>query len=686
MTKGTAFVLGTTTDVLLPQLLKIHNIPVMGNIFVLIWIAGLVYAIARYRLFTVTLATAAENVISTMSDCFILLDPQGTIQLVNKACPNVLRYTENELKGKPLTILLPSDQASNTHLREMMFGKELKNFYLTLKAKNGAQVPASLSTSILQDEEGNIAGIVWIARDITQHKLTEELLKEAEAKYSTFVERAKDGVAVVQDEVYRFVNRAMAEITGYTVQELLGRPMTELFASEDRDMISRRYRQRLAGEKVPSFYEAKFLAKDGTIKSVELSAAIIQYNERPADMLVIRDITERKGAEEEREKMRSQLFQSQKMEAIGLLAGGVAHDFNNMLTIIQGYNSLAIMKVEETNPLFSDLQQVEAAAKQAANLTRQLLIFSRKQPTVLTNLNLNKTIDNFSKMLLRLIGEDISVTIDLQPDLWLIRADEGNIEQVIMNLAVNARDAMPSGGQLTISTKNINMDEEQARMVPEAQPGQFVRLSISDTGIGMEREIINRIFEPFFTTKEIGRGTGLGLAVVYGIVKQHEGWVTVSSEPGQGTEFSLYFPACFLKREGEDEEVFSRQDLQGSGERILVVEDEEGVRTLITRVLQENGYLVFAASRAQEALTTFEKEKGNFHLIVSDVILPDLTGLELIDRLLLFQPKLKALLISGYANQKVQLPIIYERGYRFLQKPYTSIDLLRTIREIFTKS
>lgn len=390
-------------------------------------------------------------------------------------------------------------------------------------------------------------------------------------------------------------------------------------------------------------------------------------------------IIQRKKAEEEKEKIQAQLLQAQKMEAIGTLTGGVAHDFNNLLTAIQGYTELAMREVDEADPLYMDLKQVLRAAGRAAGLTRQLLLFSRKQPMELTPLNINQTVDSLLKMLNRLIGEDIAIKTDLEPDLWTVRANEGKIEQVIMNLAGNARDAMPEGGELIIKTENVTLDEDYCKVIPESRPGKFVYLSVADTGVGMDKEILQRIFEPFFSTKEVG--TGLGLSVVYGIVKEHEGWINVYSEPGQGSTFKVYLPAFYVEPEDETEETVSLQELRGRGERILLVEDEEGVREFVRRALSENGYVVFEATSAEEALDIFERAKGRFRLVFSDVVLPDESGLQLVDQLLFRKPELRVLLSSGYADQKSQWPVICERGFRFLQKPYALPDLLRAIRE-----
>ncbi|MGQ9627817.1 MAG: ATP-binding protein, partial [Anaerolineae bacterium] len=390
-----------------------------------------------------------------------------------------------------------------------------------------------------------------------------------------------------------------------------------------------------------------------------------------------RDITKQVRLEE-------QLRQSQKMEAIGRLAGGVAHDFNNLLTTILGYSDFLLYRLGPEDPLRGDIETIRKAGERAASLTRQLLAFSRRQMLQPRVLDLNLVVAEVEKMLRRLIGEDIELVSILEPSLKRVKADLGQIEQVIMNLAVNARDAMPEGGTLAIKTENVTVDEEYCKFVPEARPGEFVRLSIEDTGVGMDKEIRQHLFEPFFTTKE--GGTGLGLAVVYGIVKQHEGWINVYTEPGQGSTFKVYLPAFSLEPEGEPEKRVSLEEFRGRGEKILVVEDDEGVREFATRVLRENGYVVFEAATAEEALDVFEGEKEDFHLVFSDVVLPDKPGLQLIDELLTRKPELRVLLSSGYADRKSQWRIIRERGFRFLQKPYASADLLRVIREIIEPS
>jgi PAS domain S-box-containing protein len=508
-------------------------------------------------------------------------------------------------------------------------------------------------------------------------------LRESEEKYRELVNNANDAVIIIEPTGYlSFANPKFCEMTGYSKEEARGVHFNKLIYPDDLDMVTEYFRKRLAGEEAPRNYEVRLLTKTGETIYVDNSTSSIEKESRIVGILAImRDITQRKRAEEEKEKIQTQLLQVQKMEAIGALAGGVAHDFNNLLTAIGWYTDLMMTEVEKTSSLYKDLKQIRLIAKRAASLTRQLLLFSRKQPIELTFLDINRTIDDLLKMLNRLIGEDIVIHTDLDPSLWTVRADAGNIEQVIMNLVVNARDAMPKGGKLTIKTENVSLDEECFKVIPEARPGKFICLSVMDTGIGMDKEIIQHIFEPFFSTKKAGKGIGLGLSVVYGIVKQHEGWINVYSEVGQGSTFKVYLPAFFVKPVDESKEAISLEDLQGNGERILVVEDEGEIRELVARVLDKNNYIVFKAANAKEAMDIFEREEGRFHLIFSDVVLSDKGGLQLADYLLSRNPQLRVLLSSGYIDEKSQWSIIHERGFRFLQKPYTLLGLLQAIRE-----
>ena len=399
---------------------------------------------------------------------------------------------------------------------------------------------------------------------------------------------------------------------------------------------------------------------------------------------IIQQREESKRAEEEREKIQFQLRESQKMEAIGRLAGGVAHDFNNVLTAITIGSEMLLGDLSSGDPKRQDVEEIQKAAERATSLTRQLLTFSRRQMVEVKLLDVNFIISDMDKMLRRLIGEDVQLDTILEPKLNSIKGDSGSIEQVIMNIVVNASDAMPNGGKITVRTENVALVEKDITFIAEAKPGDFVRLSIADTGTGMDKETMEHIFEPFFTTKAKGQGTGLGLSTVFGIVKQIDGWINVHSEPGRGSTFRVYIPAFFGGSKDKNEltpKTTSLQKLHGNGERILLVEDDESIRTVALRLLTENGYKVIPAVSAEEAMAIFDRENRNFQLVLSDVVLPGKSGVELVGQLLTLQPELHIILSSGYADDKAQLSVIQERGYPFIQKPYTTDKLLRSIRE-----
>jgi signal transduction histidine kinase/CheY-like chemotaxis protein len=393
-------------------------------------------------------------------------------------------------------------------------------------------------------------------------------------------------------------------------------------------------------------------------------------------VMIWKNITNQKKAENEREVMHEQLLQAKKMEAVGLLAGGIAHDFNNILTAIQGSAEIALLDCDEKNGIYDDIKQIQRSANRAADLTKQLLLFSRKHPMKFKAFNLNRIIQDLFTMLRRLIGEDIIIKTELTQDLHAFRADRSTIEQVIMNLAVNARGAMPDGGLITFKTENIVYESHVEENGNRYAPGNYIRLTIKDTGSGIDAETLNHIFEPFFSTKGPGSGTGLGLSVVFGIVQQHKGWIKVNSKPHYGTEFKITFPAT--DERVQDPAIMRKQfhAHRGNGERLLVVEDDENVREFTVRALHTNGYEVISAASAEEALQLFEKEKRNFQLVLSDVVLPGKNGLELVDELLSRKPGLHILLGSGYMDQKSQWPVIKDKGFRFLQKPYILDELI----------
>jgi two-component system, cell cycle sensor histidine kinase and response regulator CckA len=392
-----------------------------------------------------------------------------------------------------------------------------------------------------------------------------------------------------------------------------------------------------------------------------------------------------KRIEEEKRKIESQLFQSRKMEAIGRLTGGVAHDFNNILTAIRGYTDLAIRHAEPGSSLFGDLTEVQSAVDRAAGLTRQLLLFSRCQPMEFEPVDVNQSIRNLLGMLRRILGEDVRVVYELSPEPLVVLADPTSVEQMLMNLVVNGRDAMPDGGTIRIRTEPVSLRSADVRSMPDGRPGRFVRLSVSDTGSGMDASVLEHIFEPFFTTKDIGMGSGLGLSVVYGIIQQHKGWILVDSRPGGGSDFHAYLPRSDAHPKSHAPDGPVPEAFKGRGERILLIEDEESVRVFSQRSLEDNGYRVYAASGEKEAMDLFTAQQGDFHLIFSDVVLPNTTGIKLIEKMTSLNPGLRVLFSSGYTDTKSQWEIIKEKGYPFLQKPYSLNHLLTTVHEALKK-
>lgn len=388
-------------------------------------------------------------------------------------------------------------------------------------------------------------------------------------------------------------------------------------------------------------------------------------------------------AEEEKERIRAQLLHAQKMEAIGTLAGGIAHDFNNLLTALSGYSQLALNYLDEGRSVREELVKILKIGEKAASLTNQLLAFSRRQILQKEIVNPNDIVSDLEKILYRLVGEDIELITNSYLDVGYVMTDPAQIQQIIMNLVVNARDAMPEGGRIEINIENVVINKEYCKKYSYAKCGKFVCISVSDTGKGIDKEAIDHIFEPFFTTKAEGKGTGLGLSVVYGIVKQHGGWINVFSEPGKGSTFRIYFPLADSKpNSSKEERIPLSYQIKGKSERILVVEDQDDVRTTALEAFHENGYVAFGASTAKEALDIFEKQKRDIHLVFCDVVLPDRSGLKLVNELLGRKPDIGILMSSGYSDEKAQWETISKKGIHFIQKPYPLSTLLRAVRKV----
>ncbi|HVG32634.1 MAG TPA: ATP-binding protein [Pyrinomonadaceae bacterium] len=519
-----------------------------------------------------------------------------------------------------------------------------------------------------------------LEKEVAERELADKALRDSEARYRMLFESNPFPMWVYDLETLSFlaINEAAVHCYGYSREEFLSMTIKDIRPAEDVPALLQNISQVLSGRDEAGAWRHQ--KKDGQLIDVEITSYPLSFAGRRAELVLASDITMRKKTEEALRRSEEQLRQAQKMEAVGKLAGGVAHDFNNLLTVINGHTSLSLRRLEKDDPLYYKLETIQAAGERAASLTRQLLAFSRKQIMQPKVLDLNHVIFETNKMLQRLIGEDIDLLIGLMPDLGKVKADPGQIEQVLMNLSVNARDAMPKGGKLTIETHNVYIDEEYSRRHVSVPPGRYVMLAVSDTGCGMDAATQARIFEPFFTTKEVGRGTGLGLSTVYGIVKQSGGNVWVYSEVGRGTTFKIYLPC--VDSPAEEFKTSIETKAPAGTETVLLVEDEEMVRNMTREILQESGYQVLEATHGQEALTVAERHAGPIHLMLSDVVMPQMSGRELAEQLSPVRREMKVLYMSGYTDDAIVHHGVLDEGMAFIEKPFTPDTLTRKLREV----
>lgn len=516
-----------------------------------------------------------------------------------------------------------------------------------------------------------------LQKELAERLRIQDALAESEHRYRTIFETTGNASLILEeDTTISLVNTAFEELSGYRKEEVEGKKSwTEFVAAEDLDRMRTYHNLRRSGsEGVPNSYEACFVNREGKVHEVYFSVAVIPGTRK--SVCSILDLTELKRLED-------QLRQSQKMEAVGRLAGGVAHDFNNILTAIIGYASLARMQMDSNDPLKNYIDSVLSSAERAAHLTTGLLAFSRKQVIAPKVLDLNDVIKHVEHILRRIIGEDIDLKTAYPEDPITILADRGQLDQVLINLATNARDAMPDGGRLTIRTKTVFMDQMMAERPSYLKPGSYALVTVSDTGVGISKEVIDRIFEPFFTTKEVGKGTGLGLSIVYGIIKQHSGYIAASSEPGSGTMFSVYLPLSKQEKTDESTGRIARTEAPvGGRETLLVAEDDPVTRALIKEVLQKHGYSVLEAVDGDEAIRRFEERKEEIHLVLLDVIMPKKNGRQAYEEIKKMKPAIEALFLSGYTADIVHKKGIFEEDINFLSKPVSPEDLLRKVREL----
>lgn len=607
--------------------------------------------------------------------------------LRNSAYFAMLGYEENELGSdieKWHGLIHPDDiDAVSRVLHEHLAGK-IKTYDIEYRMvhKSGRAVWVhSRGKTVAFDEEGNPTRMVGTIADITGRKRIEQELRESEQRYRELFEAGSDAILFIEAATERILeaNGTAAAMFGYSREELLTKKNWEI--SEEPEQTRRKTRgASLVPGRVITVPLRYLRRKDGTVFPAEITGRSFFWQERPVFIASIRDITERRSAEQERENLQAQLNQAQKLESVGRLAGGVAHDFNNMLGVILGHVEMALDQVDEAETLHMSLTEIRKAAMRSAELTRQLLAFARRQTISPQILDLNETVEGMLKMLRRLIGENIDLVWLPAKNIWPVMVDPGQIDQVLANLCVNARDAISGTGKVSIETGITFFDEEYCFRTPGVVPGEFVFLDVSDSGCGMEEEILGKIFEPFFTTKAVGEGTGLGLATVYGIVKQNSGFINVYSESGRGTTFKIYLPRAEAQTE-QKPPVLPARDLRGT-ETVLLVEDEGPMLALGKTILERHGYTVLAAASPVQALGLVQNHDGPIDLLITDVVMPEMNGKDLRDELVRLAPELKTIFMSGYTADIIAHHGILEEGIAFLQKPFSVKTLLEKVRDV----
>lgn len=613
-----------------------------------------------------------RGLLEAAPDAIVIVNREGKIVLVNRQTEKMFGYTREELLNRALETLVPEGMGgqlngncdeffANACARPMGEGPEIRGL-----RKNGSEFPTEISLSPLETEDGVL--IVTIIRDVTERKKAEEKF------YKAFHANPEPiTIATVSDGQYIDVNESFLRITGYQREEIVGRTSLGVKiwkGPEDRA----KFLEILKKQGSLRDMETTFLTKSGEQRTGMISAEIIDMNGEKCVIAIVKDSTDQKA-------LQKQLRQAQKMEAIGQLSGGIAHDFNNLLAVIIGYCEVIEERLPPNDPLQKMCEQVKKAGQSAASLTRQLLAFSRQQVFELKILDLNAIVRNVEKMLRRLIGEDIDFSTSLEPACANIKADQGQIEQVLVNLAVNARDAMPHGGRLRIETSIVDLDEDFARRHSPQKAGQYVLLTFSDTGIGMDAETQAHIFDPFFTTKEFGKGTGLGLSTVYGVVRQSDGHIWVYSEPGHGTTFKIYLPLTSQPTRVENSRSRLTEPLRGT-ETILLVEDADALRELTRSLLAENGYTVLEAGRPEHAVEIAQGYSGPIHLLLTDMVMPGMNGRVLADRLASIRPEMRVVFMSGYTG--FTHSGLIDSDLILLPKPFTKDILLRKLHEILS--
>jgi len=610
-------------------------------------------------------------------DAILLTVPDGTILDANPAACKMFGRTIEEIRRIGRDGLVDNTDARLPKALEERERTGRARAELTMIRSDNTRFPAELSSSIYQDVDGSQKACI-IIRDLTERRQTE-------LAYQNLFDKMLDGFALHEiicndqgrPEDYRFiaVNPAFEKMTGLKADTVVGKTFREVLPEGESEWIDRFGRVALTGD--PAEFESVSRALNKTFQ-------VTAYCPGPGQFACIfLDVTETREAEAEKEKLQSQLIQAQKLESIGRLAGGVAHDFNNMLGVILGYSDLALTKIDKNSGVYSDLKEIQTAAQRSVDLTRQLLTFARKQTICPEVIDLNDTVESMLKMLRRLIGENIELDWKPGKNLLPVKMDPSQIHQILANLCVNARDAITGVGKILIETGTLPLNHDTPAIpdLPADTSAEFVLLKVGDTGCGMDQTTLDNLFEPFFTTKETGKGTGLGLATVYGIIKQNNGGIHVTSVPGAGTTLSIYLPG-YIQEKMPETAPLTREPIQKGTETILLVEDEPAILKMIRIMLEQHGYAVLSASSPTAALSLAENHSDGIHLVLTDVVMPEMNGRDLAEKLTSRYPDLKVLFMSGYTADTIAHQGVLDNGIAFIQKPFSIQDMIQKIRHL----
>jgi len=617
--------------------------------------------------------TRYRAVLETAADPLIVYGNTGKMLYLNPAFTSTFGWTFEELLDKKIPFVPDEYLDEARRAIKKCYSDGCYSFETRRYDKKGNILDVSLNGAIWRDPQGELQGMVVNLKDISERKKAEEALRESESKFHNLFDLSPQAIALTAVETGRFidVNGKYCELTKYSKDELIGQTTTEILLYS-KDNRGRFIKELQASDEVQGF-EMDFKIKDGSIINTLIFSKTIRISSEPFILTILFDMTERKLLE-------TQFQQAQKMEAIGTLAGGIAHDFNNLLMGIQGRASLMLMDTATTHPYYEHLQEIEDYVKSAADLTKQLLGFARGGKYEVKPTYLNELIKNQNRMFGR-TKKEITIRGKYEKNLWAAEVDQGQIAQMLLNLYVNAWQSMPGGGDLYIETENITLDENYTKPF-EVKTGKYVKISVTDTGVGMDKTTQQRIFDPFFTTKEMGRGTGLGLASVYGIIKNHEGFINVYSEKGEGTTFNIYLPAS--EKETIKEKELAKEVIKGT-ETVLLVDDENVIIYTVELLLKEMGYKTLIARSGKETIKIYKKNKDKIDMVILDMIMPEMGGGETYNRLKEINPDIKVLLSSGYSINGEATEILERGCNEFIQKPYRSKELSQKIRKILDK-